>query len=356
MVMATEQDVLRALARIQDPDLHRDIVSLGFIKELKVQDGEVHFDIVLTTPACPVRDQMKSQAEQLVLGLPGVKSVQVTMKAEVRSGRRLGNEKLAPSVKNIIAVASGKGGVGKTTVAVNLAVALARLGAKTGLLDADVTGPNVPLMMGLRDPQLGQVEQKIVPPENHGVKVISIAFFVKQDEPVIWRGPMVHSAIVQFFSDIAWGDLDYLVIDLPPGTGDASLTLAQSVPITGVVMVTAPQNAAALDVSKAIKMFEKLNAPILGVVENMSSFVCPHCSRETDIFGGAGGDELAAKFNVPLLGRIPLHAAIGAGGNIGYPIVASDPGSPQGLAFAKLAEAVAARVSVASTRLLPVIT
>ncbi|MSQ33903.1 MAG: iron-sulfur cluster carrier protein ApbC [Dehalococcoidia bacterium] len=354
--MATEQDVLRALAGIQDPDLHRDIVSLGFIKELKVHGSEVAFDIVLTTPACPVRDQMKAQAEQLVLGLPGVKTVVVTMKAEVRAGRRLGDEKLAPSVKNIVAVASGKGGVGKTTVAVNLAVALAQLGAKTGLLDADVTGPNVPLMMGLRDPQISQIDGKITPPENYGVKVISIAFFVKQDEPVIWRGPMVHSAIVQFFSDIAWGDLDYLVIDLPPGTGDASLTLAQSVPVTGVVMVTAPSNAAAMDVSKAIKMFEKLNAPVLGVVENMSSFACPHCGRETDIFGGSGGDEMAAKFNIPLLGQIPLHASVATGGNIGYPIVASDPDSPQGRAFRKLAETVAARVSVASTRLLPVLT
>lgn len=344
MPAVTEAQVLGALATVRDPDLHRDIVSLGFVKDLQIDGAHVRFTIELTTPACPVRDQMKRAAQEVVLQLPGVTDVQIEMTAQVRSGRAMPGKEAVPGVRNVIAVASGKGGVGKSTVAVNLALALDATGARVGLLDADVTGPNVPLMMGARGEPRGQ-DGKIVPLESYGIKIISIAFFVPEDQPVIWRGPMVHGAIQQFFRDVLWGELDYLIIDLPPGTGDASLTVAQAVPLAGVVIVTTPQDVALLDVAKSLQMFRKLEVPILGVVENMSYFACPHCGERTDIFGHGGAERFSARYEVPFLGRIPLHPAIREGGDEGRPVVKVRPDSAEAEGFREVAGQVAARAS-----------
>jgi ATP-binding protein involved in chromosome partitioning len=340
----TQEQVLAALASVKDPDLHRDIVSLGFVKNLQIEGSRVAFTIELTTPACPVRDQMKQWARDAVLRLPGVSDVQIEMTAQVRTGRAMAGKEAVPGVRNVVAIASGKGGVGKSTVAVNLALALADTGARVGLLDADVTGPNIPLMMAARGEPRGQ-DGKIVPLESYGIKIISIAFFVPEDQPVIWRGPMVHGAIQQFFRDVLWGELDYLLVDLPPGTGDASLTVAQAVPLAGVVIVTTPQDVALLDVSKSVNMFRRLEVPILGVVENMSFFVCSRCGERADIFGHGGGERFSQRYNIPFLGAIPLHPSIREGGDAGRPIVRTQPDSPQAQAIREVAGQVAARVS-----------
>jgi ATP-binding protein involved in chromosome partitioning len=347
----SRDDVLRALSTIQDPDLHRDIVSLGFVQDLRIEDGHVHFSIVLTTPACPVRDQMKAAAERVVRGLPGVRDVTVEMRANTAMGRmpQGPQEKLLPGVRHIVAVASVKGGVGKTTTSVNLALALAETGARVGLLDADIHGPNVPLMMGIKQPPMmrGDEEGKILPVSAYGVKVISIGFFIGQDnQAVIWRGPMVHSAIHQFLRDVKWGELDYLVVDLPPGTGDAPLSLCQTVPLSGVVIVTTPQDVALQDVVKGIAMFRRLEVPIVGIVENMAYFVCPGCGQRTEIFGTGGGRLLAEQTELPFLGEIPLHPSVREGSDTGRPIVIAAADSPQAEAFRKVAGAVAARLSV----------
>jgi len=346
----TQEDVLRVLGTIQDPDLHRDIVSLGFVQDVQISDGNVSFAIVLTTPACPVRDQMKAAAERAVQGLPGVRDVNVVMKANTAMGRVGvgGAEKLLPGVRNVVAVASGKGGVGKTTTSVNLALALAETGARVGLLDADIYGPNVPLMMGFkRRPEVQGESGKIQPVTSYGVKLISIGFFLgENDQAVIWRGPMVHSAIQQFLKDVDWGDLDYLVVDLPPGTGDAPLSLSQLVPLSGVVVVTTPQDVALQDVVKGIAMFRRLEVPIIGIVENMAYFVCPCCNTRAHIFGEGGGRRLAERAGLPFLGEIPLHQSVREGGDAGRPVLVAAPESPQAEAFRKVAGAVAARLSV----------
>ncbi|HZU05018.1 MAG TPA: Mrp/NBP35 family ATP-binding protein [Chloroflexota bacterium] len=347
----SRDDILRALSTIQDPDLHRDIVSLGFVQDLKIEDGHVRFSIVLTTPACPVRDQMKAAAERVVRGLPGVRDVTVEMRANTAMGRmpQGPQEKLLAGVRHIVAVASVKGGVGKTTTSVNLALALTETGARVGLLDADIHGPNVPLMMGIKQPPMmrGDEEGKILPVSAYGVKVISIGFFIGQDnQAVIWRGPMVHSAIHQFLRDVKWGELDYLVVDLPPGTGDAPLSLCQTVPLSGVVIVTTPQDVALQDVVKGIAMFRRLEVPIVGIVENMAYFVCPGCGQRTEIFGTGGGRLLAEQTELPFLGEIPLHPSVREGGDTGRPIVIAAADSPQAEAFRKVAGAVAARLSV----------
>lgn len=346
----SQDDVLRVLGSIQDPDLHRDIVSLGFIKDVEIADGRVSFSVVLTTPACPVKDQMKAAAEKVVLGLPGVREVAVEMKANTAMGRvGLGpQEKLLPGVRHVVAVASGKGGVGKSTVSVNLALALHQTGARVGLMDGDIYGPNIPLMMGIREPPevLGE-EGKILPVTAYGIKLISIGFFLGGgDQGVIWRGPMVHGAIQQFLRDVKWGELDYLVVDLPPGTGDAPLSLSQLVPLSGAVIVTTPQDVALQDVVKGIAMFRKLEVPIVGIVENMAHFVCPHCGERSDIFGSGGGRRLAERSSLAFLGEVPLDPDIRVGGDEGRPVVASAPNSPQAEAFRKIAGAVAARLSV----------
>ncbi len=344
----TDATVLDALKVVQDPDLHRDIVSLGFIKGLNVDGGRVSFTIELTTPACPVKDQMRDQARAAVLRVPGVESVDVTMSAQVREAAAVdGQRQPLPGVKNIIAVGAGKGGVGKTTVAVNLAVALAKAGSRVGIVDGDIYGPNVPIMLGMKT-QLVTDGQKIVPAEKYGLQVISIGFLTSDDAPIVWRGPMLHGALQQFFREVRWAALDYLVIDLPPGTGDVALSLSQTVPVAGAIVVTTPQQVSLADSRRAIAMYRKLNIPVLGIIENMSHFVCPSCGHDADIFGHGGGEQMAGDLDVPFLGRIPVYQPIREGSDTGVPLVVKEPDSPAARAFMAAAERTAARVSIAS--------
>ncbi len=342
----TKDEVLKALSVVKDPDLGRDLVTLGMIENVNINpDGDLSFTIVLTTPACPVKEQLKQQSESVVRAIPGVRSVTAEVTSRVMKGAMTQREGI-PGVRNTIAVGSGKGGVGKSTVAVNLALALAREGARVGLLDADVYGPNVPMMMGTADkPQQGE-DNKIIPVEAYGIKLISMGFFIDADSPVIWRGPMLAKLLTQFIYDVQWGELDYLVMDMPPGTGDIQLTTAQSLPLTGTVVVSTPQDVALLDAGKALMMFKKLNVPILGFVENMSTFICPHCSNPTDLFGHGGAQAAAARFGVPFLGEVPLHLRIRETGDSGKPIVMESPDSPEAQAFMHIAKSLAAQVSV----------
>jgi ATP-binding protein involved in chromosome partitioning len=341
--------VLNALRVVVDPDLRRDIVSLGFIKDLSLTEGNVSFAIELTTPACPVKDQMRDQATAAVRAVPGVKTVEVRMTANVRSvsAPETGRPPL-PGVKNVIAVGAGKGGVGKTTVAVNLALALARCGSRVGILDGDIYGPNVPIMLGLTNTQLTTNGKQIVPAEKHGVQVVSMGFLTSDDAPVIWRGPMLHGAIQQFFREVAWKDLDYLIVDMPPGTGDVALSLSQTVSVVGSIVVTTPQKVSLADSLRAVKMYQKLNIPPIGLVENMSYYACPNCHHEADIFGHGGGERLATELDVPFLGRLPIYQPIREGSDTGVPIIVSEPGSIAGRAFVTLAERMAAQVSIAA--------
>jgi ATP-binding protein involved in chromosome partitioning len=358
MPKVTDQDVLRALATIVDPDLGRDVVSLGMIKDLAVgAGGDVSFTFELTTPACPVRDRFHQEAERLVGALPGVTEVKVRMTANVRPGAvRPQASDLIPGVKHTIAIASGKGGVGKSTVAVNVAVALARTGAKVGLLDADVYGPSVPIMTGMvHESPPKVVDEKIIPFEVHGLKTMSMGFLAPDGRALVWRGPMVSRFIQQLLGDVAWGELDYLILDLPPGTGDASLTIAQAVPLTGVAVVATPQDLA-LDIAvKALEMFRTLNVTALGLIENMSFFVCPDCGHEHHIFGHGGAERAAERLGVPFLGGVPLEEAIRDDADQGSPIVLSRPDSAGAKAFAAIASQIAARTSIQSFRKLPVL-
>lgn len=353
----TETDVLKALSGIIDPDLKRDIVSLGFVQNMTIDNGTVSFDLVLTTPACPVREQFRQQCQEAVGRLDGVNTVNVELKAEVRKAQappaRSGDQD-APAtpgalagVKNIIAVASGKGGVGKSTVAVNLAIALADTGAVTALMDADVYGPSVPIMLGLvgQQPEPTEDEEKILPLEAHGIRAMSLGFLTDTEAPVIWRGPMVHKTLQQLLEVVQWGELDYLIIDMPPGTGDAQLTLTQSVSLSGAVIVTTPQDVALLDARKGLHMFQRVNVPVLGIVENMSFFACPHCGKTSHIFSSGGGKRTADKLDIPLLGQIPIDPAITEGGDSGVPISRSAPDSEPALAYRSLAGKVAAQLS-----------
>ena len=355
MPAPSEKQVLSALATIVDPDLGRDVVSLGMIKDLRISDaGEVAFTFELTTPACPVRDRFQTQAEEAVGVLAGVTGVTVRMTANVRPGFMRQASEMLPGVKQTIAVASGKGGVGKSTVAVNLAAALHQSGARVGLLDADIYGPSVPALTGVHE-QPRVVNQKLVPLHAYGLTLMSIGFIGSADKTMIWRGPMVSKAIQQMMGDVSWGNLDYLVIDLPPGTGDASLTIAQSIPLTGVAIVATPQDLA-LDIAvKALQMFRTLNVTPLGLIENMSWYVCPSCGHEHHVFGHGGAERAAHRLGVPFLGAIPLHEDIRVESDGGAPIVVSRPDSPAAKAFADLAAQVAARTSIQSFRQLPVI-
>lgn len=341
----TEADVLRALSTVRDPDLGRDLVSLGMIENIAIQSDSVSFTVVLTTPACPLKGKIESDCRIAVSAIPGVRNVNVKMDARVVAGRGQKGKQGIPNVRNVIAIASGKGGVGKTTVSVNLAMALAESGAKVGILDADVTGPNVPMMIGAQGEPRAK-NGKIEPIVSYGVKVISISFFVPEGTPVIWRGPMVGGAIQQFLHDVDWGDLDYLVVDLPPGTGDASISLAQLIPLSGVVIVSTPQDVALLDATKSLAMFQKLEASILGLVENMSYFICPHCNERVDIFGHGGAEKAAERLDIPFLGRVPINPEIREGGDQGIPILRSNPKSSEAEAFRQIASQVAARISV----------
>jgi ATP-binding protein involved in chromosome partitioning len=347
--MQVEQtSVLEALKVVRDPDLNRDIVSLGFIKNLAIDGGRVAFTIELTTPACPVKDQMRDQARAAVMRVPGVASVDVAMSARVREAVSAdGTRQSVPGVKNIIAVGAGKGGVGKTTVAVNLAIALAKCGSKVGIIDADIYGPNVPIMLGMKA-QLTTDGQKIVPAEKFGLQVISMGFLTADDAPIIWRGPMLHGALQQFFREVRWVALDYLVVDLPPGTGDVTLTLSQTVPVAGAIVVTTPQLVSLADSRRAVAMYKKLNIPPLGIVENMSYFACTQCGHEADIFGHGGGEQMATDLGVPFVGRIPIYQPIREGSDAGVPLMISEPDSPAARAFMAAAERTAAQVSIAS--------
>jgi ATP-binding protein involved in chromosome partitioning len=347
-VPLTDEAVLDALRVVRDPDLNRDIVSLKFIKNLKIDGGSVSFAIELTTPACPVKDQMRDQAKAAVAALPGVTNVDITMTAQVRATATAeGNKAPVPGVKNIIAVGAGKGGVGKTTVAVNLAIALSKAGGRVAMIDGDVYGPNVPIMLGLQT-QLTTDGQKIVPAEQYGIQLVSMGFLTGDDAPVIWRGPMLHGVIQQFFREVRWDRIDYLIVDMPPGTGDVALSLSQTVPVSGAVVVTTPQTVSIADTRRAVRMYQKLNVPMLGLVENMSHFVCPGCGEESDIFGKGGGEALAEELTVPFLGRIPIYEPIRVGGDTGVPITIGEPQSAPAKAFRFAAERLAAQLSIAS--------
>jgi ATP-binding protein involved in chromosome partitioning len=338
--MVTEQAVLSALATIQDPDLRRDIVSLGFVRGLRIDGGTVAFTIELTTPACPVRDQMKEEAHRAVLSLPAVTAVDLTMTSQVRDTRSEQKDKLVPLVKNIVPIASGKGGVGKSTVSANLAVALAKLGARVGLMDADVYGPSIPTLMGAGTPPAQRT-----PAVAYGVKIMSMGFFVPKGEATIWRGPMLSKVVDQFLGGVEWGELDYLLVDLPPGTGDVQLSLCQTIPLTGAVIVSTPQDVAFNVAEKAILMFRKLRNPVLGLVENMSGFECRHCGQREEIFGRGGARRYAMGNDLPFLGEIPLATEIRTTSDAGRPIVESMPDSPSARAFLRVAENLAAAAS-----------
>jgi ATP-binding protein involved in chromosome partitioning len=349
--MLDREAVLDALRVVLDPDIRRDIVSLGFVKELAINDGRVSFTIELTTPACPVKEQLREQATAAVRPLPGVVSVDVQLSAKVRSvsAPETGRTPM-PGVKNVIAVGAGKGGVGKTTVSVNLAIALARCGARVGILDGDIYGPNVPIMMGLTSTQLVTDGKLIVPAEKYGVQVVSVGFLTSDDAPIIWRGPMLHQAIQQFSRDVAWNNLDYLIIDMPPGTGDVALSLSQTVPVVGAIVVTTPQQVSLADSRRAVRMYQKLSIPTMGIIENMSYYACPNCHHEADIFGHGGGEGLATDMEVPFLGRLPIYQPIREGSDAGVPLVVAEPASPAARAFLTVGERMAAQVSIAAQK------
>ena len=349
-VFVTPEAIRAALSRVVDPDLRTDIVKLGFIKELAIDDGRVALTIEMATPTSSTTDALCEQARAAVAAIEGVESVDVTMTSRIRSATapERGGPPL-PGVKNVIAVGAGKGGVGKTTVSVNLALALTKAGARVGILDGDIYGPNVPLMLGLQA-ELAHDGHQIRPAEKFGLQVVSLAFLTGDDQAVIWRGPMVHSAIQQFFRDVGWRELDYLIIDMPPGTGDVALSLSQTVPVAGAVVVTTPQQVSLADSRRAVRMYQKLNIPTLGVVENMSYYACPNCHHESDIFGFGGGEQMAVSLNVPFLGRLPVYQPISLGSDRGIPIVIAEPDSAASRAFTQVAERVAAQVAIAAHR------
>jgi ATP-binding protein involved in chromosome partitioning len=349
----TEEKVLEILKRVQDPDLHKDIVSLGFVRNLKIDGGNVAFDVNLTTPACPVKDQMRDEAIALVRGLAGVKNVDVNMTAEVRTTPSMDKTALK-GVKNIVAVGSGKGGVGKSTVAVNLAASLALEGTAVGLLDGDIYGPTMPIMLGIHEPPKS-INNRMIPLDSAGLKFMSMGLLVKSDQPLIWRGPMAHRALQQCLFDVEWGELDYLIVDLPPGTGDIHLTLAQQVPLTGAVIVTTPQDVGLRISMKTLRMFEQTRVPILGIVENMSYYICPHCDSRDYIFGEGGGKRAATEMGIPFLGEVPLDVAIRKQSDAGSPIVVSQPQSESAKNLREISKKIAAQVSIRSYASLPIL-
>ena len=351
--MPTEAAVLEVLKPVQDPELQKSLVELNMIRNIKVSGTQVEFTLVLTTPACPLREFIVEDCKKAVQTLQGVETVDVEVTAETPQQKSVPDRTPIPGVKNIIAVSSGKGGVGKSTISVNIAIALAQSGASVGMIDADIYGPNVPTMLDLDDAVV-EVQKTdsgdiLQPAENHGIKLVSMGFLIDKDQPVIWRGPMLNGIIRQFLYQVDWGELDYLIIDLPPGTGDAQLTLAQAVPMAGVVIVSTPQTVALLDARKGLKMFQQLGVPVIGVVENMSYFIPPDMpEKQYDIFGSGGGDKLSSELNVPLLGRVPLEISVRQGGDTGKPITLVDPGSSSAQALTDIAKTVAAKVSVAA--------
>jgi ATP-binding protein involved in chromosome partitioning len=345
MTQITKEAILAALGTVQEPELHQDLVTLNMIRELEIEGGKVSFTVMLTTPACPLRGKIESESRQAVMAVGGVKSVQIKMDSDVPNDGRMRGLVNMP-IRNAIAVGSGKGGVGKSTVSVNLAVALAKAGARVGLMDADIYGPNIPTMLGVEQlpPPNGP---RLIPAEAYGIKMISMGLLVKPGQPLIWRGPMLNSAIRQFLGDVEWGELDYLVIDLPPGTGDASLSLAQALPLSGAVIVTLPQLVSLEDAGRGLNMFKTLEVPILGIIENMSYLDLPDGSR-MDLFGSGGGEALAKATQSNFLGMVPIDQNVRIGGDRGKPIVDSYPDSPVAKALTEIAQKIAAQVSVAA--------
>ncbi len=341
----TKEAVLAALSTVNEPDLNQDLVTLNMVKDVQIEGNSVSFTVMLTTPACPFRAKIEKDSKEAVMKIDGVKSVTVKMDSDVPNDGRMRGLVKTP-IRNAIAIGSGKGGVGKSTVSVNIAVALAQAGARVGLMDADIYGPNTPTMLGVEQlpPPSGP---RIIPAEAHGIKMISMGLLVKPGQPLIWRGPMLNSAIRQFLSDVEWGELDYLIIDLPPGTGDASLSLAQALPLSGAVIVTLPQLVSLEDAGRGLNMFKTLEVPILGIVENMSYLELPDGSR-MDIFGSGGGAHLAQITNTTFLGQVPMDQNVRIGGDTGKPIVVSHPESPVAQALTGIAQKIAAKVSVAA--------
>ena len=350
--MVTVDAVLKTLGTVIDPDLKKDIVSMGMIKDLELNENNLKFTLELTTPACPFNDQIEQDVRKAIGTIPEISKFDMRVTAKVMEGRALSMDEMLPTVKNIIGVASGKGGVGKTTVSVNLALALAQSGAKVGLLDADIYGPSVPLMLGMGKAEMQVENNKLQPAESHGLQVVSFGFFAEQDhQAAIYRGPIISGIVKQFLVDTNWSDLDYLIVDLPPGTGDIPLTLAQTIPITGILVVTTPQDVASNVAVKAFGMFQKLNVPILGIIENMSYFKCPDCNKDHRIFGKGGAMKISEKYNIPFLGEIPLNPGIMEGSDTGKPVLVTDPKSPHAEAFTAAAKNVAARCSILAAQI-----
>ena len=349
MTQAVGQEaVMAALSKVEDPELHRDIVSLNMVRDLKVDGSTVSMTLMLTTPACPLTGPFKESVEQALLAVPGVSEAKVALDAEVRGHRTAGGPRPVEGVANIIAVASNKGGVGKSTVAANLAVALAKRGARVGLLDADVTGPNIPTMMGLPQGFMAEGQGGLRPFDKYGVRVCSIGFILPRGTPVVWRGPMIGTAVRQLLHDIPWGDLDYLIIDLPPGTSDAAMSMVQEAPIAGVVIVSTPQEVSLEDATKAVSMFDKLQVPVFGIIENMSYFIAPDTGQRYEIFGHGGAKMAAEELGLEFLGEVPLDQRTREASDVGVPITEMAPDSEQAKAFMAIAEKIAARCSVQS--------
>lgn len=350
--MLDTQTVLEALRPVQDPELQKSLVELNMIRNVKIEGGQVSFTLVLTTPACPLRQFIVEDCERAIAPLPGVETVKVDVTAETPQQKALPDRNSVPGIKNIVAISSGKGGVGKSTIAVNVAVALAQAGAKVGLLDADIYGPNVPTMLGLTEAKIAvQKDEKgqdiLEPSFNHGVKMVSMGFLIDPDQPVIWRGPMLNGIIRQFLYQVDWGELDYLLVDMPPGTGDAQLTMAQAVPMSGAVIVTTPQTVSLIDARRGLKMFQQLGVKVLGIVENMSYFIPPDLPERTyDLFGSGGGEKTAKELNIPLLGCVPLEMSVREGGDNGLPIVLAEPESASAQALIAISQQIAAKVSI----------
>ena len=344
--------VLEKLSTVIDPDLKKDIVSMGMIKDLELNDGNLKFTLELTTPACPFNVEIEDDVRKAIADISELKNFDLKVTAKVMEGRSLDDDTGMATVKNIIGVASGKGGVGKSTVSLNLALALSEAGAKVGLLDADIYGPSIPLMLGMKDGSMEVEDNKLQPADSHGLKVVSFGFFADQsNQAAIYRGPIISGILKQFLVDTNWSELDYLIVDLPPGTGDIPLTLAQTIPITGILVVTTPQDVASHVAVKAVSMFEKLNVPIIGVVENMSHFICTKCDEKHYIFGEGGAKAISEQFNMPFLGEVPLNSGIMSGSDLGEPIMISSPDSPSAEAFRKSAKNIAAQCSIIASKL-----
>jgi ATP-binding protein involved in chromosome partitioning len=350
MSKITQEGVINSLRRVNDPDLKKDLVTLNIVKDVKVNDYDIFVNITLTTPACPLKDKLESDCIKAIKeDFPTAKNIQINMDSNVISSINKKKDSILPGVKNTIAVASGKGGVGKSTVAANIAVALAKEGAKVGLIDADIYGPSIPLLLGIKEkPKVFQRDETaiMVPVENYGVKLMSIGFLVEDNTPVIWRGPMASGAVKQFMSEVDWEELDYLFFDMPPGTGDIQLTLCQTIPLSGAVIVTTPQNVSIADARKALKMFQRVNVPIFGIIENMSFFIEPETKRHYNIFGSNGGRNLAIETNVPFLGEIPIDPLVTAGGDKGIPIIYDIPDSEHSKIITEISKNLAAQISI----------